>query len=149
MRLDEDLGMTYARAPLVSFPRESKRATTIMSDLIPPHGGLAEPVCRTIAEDEIDDFKAEAASLASVPVSAADLSSVYRFADGTLSPLIGPMDSATFNRVLDEQLIESNGGTYAWTTSVCTRLTASMVVIHVSDKKAVARIRNSTAPMGP
>ena len=39
-------------------------------------------------------FKAEAAALPKVPVSAADLSTVYRFGDGTLSPLTGPMNSA-------------------------------------------------------
>ena len=34
----------------------------------------------------------------------ADLSSLYRFGDGGLSPLTGPMDRATFNQVLDEEL---------------------------------------------
>ena len=56
-----------------------------MADLIPPHGGLSEPVCRTVSNDEIASFKAEAESLIKVPVSSADLSSVYRFGDGTLS----------------------------------------------------------------
>ncbi len=86
-----------------------------MSDLIPPHGGLTEPVCRTVSADEIDSFKSEAASLPQVPVSAADLSTLYRFGDGTLSPLTGPMDAATYNRVLDESVIEVNGNKFAWT----------------------------------
>ncbi|GAB4135341.1 MAG: sulfate adenylyltransferase [Planctomycetaceae bacterium] len=86
-----------------------------MSDLIPPHGGLSEPVCCTIPENEIDEFQAEAASLTKVPVSAADLSTVYRIADGTLSPLTGPMNSEVYNRVLDESVVERDGKLYAWT----------------------------------
>ena len=59
-----------------------------MPDLIPPHGGLTEPVCCTVPADELDAFRSHAESLARVPVTNADLSSVYRFADGTLSPLL-------------------------------------------------------------
>ena len=62
-----------------------------MADLIVPHGGLTEPVCCTVAEGDRDSFLAEAGGLTSVPVSAADLSTVYRIADGTLSPLTGPL----------------------------------------------------------
>ena len=86
-----------------------------MTSLIPPHGGLSEPVCRTVPTERIADFLAEAKTLAKVPVSDADLSTVYRFGDGGLSPLVGPMDSATYNRVLDESVIEYNGKLYAWT----------------------------------
>src|SRR5690606_25843462 len=94
--------------------------------LIPPHGGLTEPVCRTVPADQIEQFKANAAALPKVPVSAADLSSIYRFADGTLSPLTGPMDSATYNRVLDEQVVESNGSKYAWTIPIAFPVTAQL-----------------------
>jgi sulfate adenylyltransferase len=86
-----------------------------MPDLIAPHGGLTEPVCCTVPAAEIDAFKAEAAKLTKVPVSDADLSTVYRWGDGALSPTTGPMDSATYNRVLDESVIEHNGKLYAWT----------------------------------
>ena len=44
-----------------------------MPDLIPPHGGLTEPVCRTVPAAEIEAFKAEAAQLPKVPVSDAAL----------------------------------------------------------------------------
>ncbi len=97
-----------------------------MSDLIPPHGGLTEPVCCTVGEDEIEGFKAEAASLPKVPVSDADLSTVYRFGDGGLSPLTGPMDSATYQRVLDESVIENNGKLYAWTIPLSLPVTSEM-----------------------
>jgi sulfate adenylyltransferase len=97
-----------------------------MSDLIPPHGGLTEPVCRTVPAAEIDDFTAQAAELPKVPVSAADLSAVYRFGDGTLSPLAGPMDRATWDRVLDESVIEHDGRPFAWTIPLAFPVTAEL-----------------------
>lgn len=97
-----------------------------MADLIAPHGGLAEPVCRTVPADQVEAFKAEAAALPRVPVSSADLSSVYRFADGTLSPLTGPMCSKTYHRVLEESVIESNGALYAWTIPIAFPITADL-----------------------
>ena len=77
-----------------------------MADLIPPHGGLTEPVCRTVADGRHRRrSRPRRPTLPQIPVSAADLSSVYRFGDGTLSPLTGPMDSETYHRVLDEAVI--------------------------------------------
>ncbi len=96
-----------------------------MADLIAPHGGLSEPVCTTVRPEDIDAFKAEAAKLEKVPVSDADLSTVYRFADGALSPLTGPMDRSTYNRVLDEGVIEHNGKLYAWTIPIGLPVTAA------------------------
>ncbi|NOX56989.1 MAG: sulfate adenylyltransferase [Planctomycetes bacterium] len=89
-----------------------------MNDLIPPHGGLEEPVWLIVPDEEIAEFKAKAAELPQVPVSAADLSSVYRLGDGTLSPLTGPMDRETYERVLDEGVIERDGRRYAWTIPI-------------------------------
>jgi sulfate adenylyltransferase len=89
-----------------------------MSDLIPPHGGLSEPVDRTVPAAEIADFARHAATLKKIAVSDADLSSHYRFGDGGLSPLTGPMDAAAFNRVLDEEVIVHNGKKYAWTIPI-------------------------------
>ncbi|MCE2438192.1 MAG: sulfate adenylyltransferase [Candidatus Latescibacteria bacterium] len=86
-----------------------------MSDLIPPHGGLSSPVCRMVPDNAQDDFRENASKLARVPVSDADLSTVYRFGDGGLSPLTGPMDSETYHRVLDRSVIDFNGKSYAWT----------------------------------
>src|SRR5580704_5349884 len=86
-----------------------------MADLIPVHGGLPEPVSRTVPAADAASFQAKAAGLPKLPVSAADLSTVYRIADGTLSPLTGPMNRQVFNRVLDESVIEHGGKLYAWT----------------------------------
>jgi sulfate adenylyltransferase len=97
-----------------------------MPDLIPPHGGLSEPVSCTVAAGEIDAFKKEAAGLTKIPVSDADLSAVYRFGDGALSPLTGPMDGKTYNRVLDESVIEHGGKLYAWTIPISLPVTAGL-----------------------
>ena len=43
-------------------------------DLIPPHGGLSEPVSRNVPAEEAADFRARTAPLPRVPVSDADLS---------------------------------------------------------------------------
>ena len=86
-----------------------------MSDLILYHGGRTEPVCRAIPEEQIEEQLKRAQTLTKVPVSDADLSTVYRWGDGGLTPLSGPMDSVAFNRVLDEAVVEYEGKKYAWT----------------------------------
>jgi sulfate adenylyltransferase len=86
-----------------------------MKDLIPPHGGVSQPVNRTVAAAEVAEFTKQAGGLARVPVSDADLSTLYRMGDGGLSPLAGAMDRVTFQRVLDDEVILSNGKAYAWT----------------------------------
>ncbi|HVW00051.1 MAG TPA: sulfate adenylyltransferase [Planctomycetaceae bacterium] len=97
-----------------------------MADLIPPHGGLSEPVDLTVPADEIESFKKSASALPKVPVSNADLSTVYRFADGTLSPLTGPMSQAVYNLVLDEAHIVYKGKKYAWTIPLAFPVTAEL-----------------------
>jgi sulfate adenylyltransferase len=89
-----------------------------MPDLIPPHGGLTEPVSRMVSPSDEARLVANAAKMIQVPVSDADLSSVYRFGDGGLSPLSGPMDGATWHRVLAEAVIEHGGRLYAWTIPI-------------------------------
>jgi sulfate adenylyltransferase len=72
-------------------------------------------VDRNVPAGEAADFRTQAASLPRVPVSEADLSTLYRFGDGGLSPLTGPMDREAFKRVLDEEVIVRDGKQYAWT----------------------------------
>jgi sulfate adenylyltransferase len=86
-----------------------------MADLVPIHGGLTSPRACGVPAAEVDAVRARAASLPKVPVSDADLSTVYRFGDGALSPLAGPMDRATYDRVLDEEHVVHDGRKYAWT----------------------------------
>jgi sulfate adenylyltransferase len=97
-----------------------------MSDLIPPHGGLTEPVSCTVPPNEEKAFLADAAKLPKVPVSDADLSTVYRFGDGALSPLVGPMDEATYHRVLDECVIEHGGRRWVWTIPLALPVSAAL-----------------------
>ena len=61
------------------------------ADLVPVHGGLEAPVNRVVPLSRRKRFLAEAESLPSIRVSRADRSTVHRLADGTLSPLEGPM----------------------------------------------------------
>lgn len=79
-----------------------------MPDLIVPHGGVADLISRTVPA-------LPATGGAPLPVSDADLSTLYRIADGGLSPLTGPMVREEYERVLAEEVIERNGKKYAWT----------------------------------
>jgi sulfate adenylyltransferase len=97
-----------------------------MPGLIPPHGGLREPLDLTVRPADQAAFLAEARSLVQVPVSDADLSTVYRLGDGALSPLVGPMDKATYYRVLDQGYIEHAGGRYAWTIPLAFPVTSQL-----------------------
>jgi sulfate adenylyltransferase len=86
-----------------------------MPDLVPPHGGVSEPVSRTVPESEAAAFGRNAASLTRLPISDADLSTLYRLGDGGLSPLTGPMDRAEYHGVLENEVIVRNEKPYAWT----------------------------------
>jgi sulfate adenylyltransferase len=83
--------------------------------LVPVHGGLSAPVDRFLTFRQKKALVAEADSLPAIVVTDADLSVLYRIADGTLSPLTGFMDKAEYDRVLDEKHIVRGGKPYAWT----------------------------------
>jgi sulfate adenylyltransferase len=83
-------------------------------DLVPVHGGLAEPVDRVVSLKERSKLVAEASKLPAVRLNKADLSTVHRIADGTLSPLEGPMGAEAWHRVLDESVVVQAGRRYAW-----------------------------------
>ena len=109
-----------------------------MADLVPVHGGLKRPVSRMVAAEAVERFRAEAAKLPKVAVSDADLSSVYRFGDGALSPLVGPMDSATYHGVLDNGYITHGGSRYAWTIPLAFPVTAEQAAtLHTGDRVAL------------
>jgi len=84
------------------------------SDLVPVHGG-GDLVDRVIPLSERARFLAGAEKLPSLRVSRADLSTVYRIADGALSPLTGPMRETVYHQVLDERCIRHEGRKLAWT----------------------------------
>jgi len=83
-------------------------------DLVPVHGGLAEPVDRVVPLSARPRLLAEAERLPAIRVSRADLSTVHRIADGTLSPLEGPMGAEDWHRVLDHGVLLRDGRRYAW-----------------------------------
>ena len=121
-------------------------------DLVSIHGGLSEPVDRTVPLHQRDAFKAEAAALPNVVVTAADLSTVYRIADGALSPLDGPMKKDEFHQVLDESVIVRDGVRYAWTIPLSLPLTdaesegisqGSSVAVRTEDGTLVAIVDES------
>ena len=83
--------------------------------LVPVHGGLDVPVDRMLKLSRRKALLAEAADMPKIRVTDADLATVYRLGDGTLSPLTGPMTKEQFELVLDERVVISNGKKYAWT----------------------------------
>jgi sulfate adenylyltransferase len=116
-----------------------------MPDLIPVHGGLPQPVNATVPASEVESFKAEAGKLTKVPVSDADLSTVYRIGDGALSPLTGFMNSEVYNRVLEESVIESNGKPYAWTIPISLPVSGDVAAgLKVGQRVALASSKGET-----
>ncbi len=86
-----------------------------MPDLIPPHGGVG------LVERAAADVAPAGPKLL---LSNADLATLYRFGDGGLSPLTGPMTREQYDRVLDEEVVLSGGKKYAWTIPLAFPATA-------------------------
>ena len=88
-----------------------------MSGLIPPHGG-GILVNRIVYGGKQDELAKKAAPGKFYIISDAEMSIFYRIADGTLSPLEGPMSQQEFYGVLDKESIERNGREYSWTIHI-------------------------------
>ena len=87
--------------------------STSTAVISPVHGGLSEPVNRIV-----DTADAAWMSLPAIDVNDNDRTSLYRIADGTLSPLVGPMTQADYDSVLDRGAIERDGKLWAWTIPI-------------------------------
>jgi sulfate adenylyltransferase len=121
-----------------------------MPDLVPVHGRLHAPVSRVVPLSRRNRFLREASELPRIEVNRADLSTVYRIADGTLSPLSGPMDEETWHHVLDHESIEFGFRRYAWTCPISfpvtheeakdLRIGHSAALVHGGEIVAVVRI---------
>jgi sulfate adenylyltransferase len=110
-----------------------------MPDLVPVHGGLDAPISRTVPLSRRRQFLAEAASLPRIEMSRADLATVYRIADGTLSPLSGPMNEQTWHRVLDTDTLDFGFRSYAWTAPISFPVTdAEAKALRVGQAAAIA-----------
>jgi sulfate adenylyltransferase len=81
---------------------------------IPVHGGLSSPVQRVVASAEA----ARWSTLPRIEVNETDRTSLYRIADGTLSPLVGPMNANDYRSVLERGAIERAGKRWAWTIPI-------------------------------
>jgi sulfate adenylyltransferase len=109
--------------------------------LVPVHGGLDRLVNLRLPLTRAKALKAEAASMPKIVVTEADLSAVHRYADGTLSPLQGPMNQDDWNHVLDNQCIVRDGKRYAWTIPMA---------LPVTDAEAAAlKVGSHAAIIGP
>jgi sulfate adenylyltransferase len=93
-------------------------SASTQQDLVPVHGGLDDLVDQIVPLKLRTSFLAEAGGLPSIRVTSADLATVYRLADGALSPLTGPMKKEAFDLVLAERVVLSKGGRYAWTIPI-------------------------------
>ena len=103
-------------------------ATT--ANTTPVHGGLSQPVNRIVSE-----AGADWAGLTKVDVNETDMTSLYRIADGTLSPLTGPMNETDFNSTLDNLYIERDGKKWAWSIPIMLPVTdAEAGSLKVGDK---------------
>ena len=111
-------------------------------NLSPVHGGLGATVNRINADLDPNAWS----DFTSVAVDEVDATTLYRIADGTLSPLTGPMGAADYTSVLERKAIERDGQLWAWTIPV---------ILPVTDEEAAAlepgatvRLENDGAPFG-
>uniref|UniRef100_A0A7S1TL33 Sulfate adenylyltransferase n=1 Tax=Compsopogon caeruleus TaxID=31354 RepID=A0A7S1TL33_9RHOD len=85
---------------------------------VPIHGGLTELICREVTQLDSPEL------LPRIAVEDVDMTSLYRIADGTLSPLVGPMVKEDYDSVLSAKCIERNGNKWAWTIPIILPITA-------------------------
>ncbi|QDU86091.1 Sulfate adenylyltransferase [Planctomycetes bacterium Pla163] len=106
--------------------------TATAATVAPVHGGLSEPVNRIVdaASLSID------AATGSIEVDETDRTTLYRVADGTLSPLTGPMGKADYDSVLSSGCIVRDGKKWAWTIPI---------VLPVTDAEAADLSAGQTA----
>lgn len=83
---------------------------------VPVHGG-GDLVNRIVSD--LPDVE----TLPKVVVNDVDMTSLYRIADGTLSPLTGPMTKEDYSMVLSSKYIVRNGEKWAWTIPICLPVT--------------------------
>jgi len=89
-----------------------------MACVSPVHGGLSEPVSLVVESLPSTEL------LPKIAVTEVDLTTLYRIADGTLSPLTGPMTKADYDSVLASKCIPRDGKNWAWTIPIILPITA-------------------------
>lgn len=86
--------------------------------IAPVHGG-GELVNRIVAELPNVEL------MPKIVVKDVDRTSLYRIADGTLSPLTGPMTKTDYDTVLSAKCIARNGKNWAWTIPISLPITSA------------------------
>jgi sulfate adenylyltransferase len=84
---------------------------------VAPHGEKCL-TDRFIGKDKLKSAIKASTAAGRYRISDADLSVFYRLADGTLSPLEGPMCEEEFGHVLKKEYIVRNGKRFAWTIPI-------------------------------
>jgi sulfate adenylyltransferase len=84
--------------------------------MIEAHGG--HMINRIIPQEGREAFLADLQNRKQYYLTEGDLSVFHRIADGTLSPLEGPMTGEEFYEVLSEEYIDRNGKKFAWTIPI-------------------------------
>jgi sulfate adenylyltransferase len=119
-----------------------------MADLIAPHGGVAELVERMIPAAEVAEVQARLAGRPQIPLSDADLSTLYRIGDGGLSPLTGPMTQDVWDRVLDEEIIIGpDGNRYAWSIPLAFPVAEDLLPTLLAQASAPVGLVNSAGTL--
>eukprot|EP00168_Porphyra_purpurea_P016525 TRINITY_DN537_c0_g1_i4.p1 TRINITY_DN537_c0_g1~~TRINITY_DN537_c0_g1_i4.p1 ORF type:complete len:421 (+),score=156.12 TRINITY_DN537_c0_g1_i4:241-1503(+) len=89
-----------------------------MAKVCPVHGGLSELVNRVVASLTTSEL------MPKIVVNGTDYTTLHRIADGTLSPLTGPMTKTDYDNVLVKKGIERDGKMWAWTIPLSLPVTA-------------------------
>src|SRR4030042_2353418 len=84
--------------------------------MIEAHGGVL--INRIVPHKDREGFLEDLQKMRKYYISQGDLSIFHRIADGTLSPLEGPMAREEFYKVLEEEHIERNGEKLAWAVPI-------------------------------
>jgi sulfate adenylyltransferase len=84
--------------------------------MIEAHGGGL--INRIVPHRDREGFLEDLQKMRKYYISQGDLSIFHRIADGTLSPLEGPMAREEFYKVLEEEHIERNGEKLAWAVPI-------------------------------
>jgi sulfate adenylyltransferase len=92
---------------------------TSTATAVPVHGGLEKPIDRIVPKPDESWTK-----LPRVEVDETDRTTLYRIADGTLSPLVGPMGEKDYRSVLERGAIERGGKLWAWTIPIVLPVTS-------------------------
>lgn len=112
-----------------------------MATISPVHGG----------GDLVDRFVKEipdAETLPKVVVNDVDLTSLYRIADGTLSPLTGPMNKEDYDNVLSGKHIVRDTKKWAWAIPICLPVTAEEARVAPEGTKVALYSESSSKVFG-